>query len=86
MKKGPDTVPLQEDEEGETQPEQETVGRACKASYHGESGYSVFTRGLKHQKSLEKKSTKNALWRHRANKSIFPCQWPSSILKPTSEN
>ena len=62
--KGPDTVPLLEDEEGEKRPGQGTVGKPCKASYHSESGYSAFTRGLEHQKSLEKKSIKNALWRH----------------------
>ena len=55
-----------------------TVGRPCNASYHGESGYSAFTRGVEHQKSRETKYTKNALWRHlcltmMANKSTFQC-------------
>ena len=62
--RGPDTVPLQEDEDGEKRPGQGTVGKPCKAVYHGESGYSGFTRGLDHQKDVEKKSPKNALWRH----------------------
>ena len=89
--KGPDTVPLLEDEEGEKRPGQGTVGKPCKASYHGESGYSAFTRGLEHQKSLEKKSRKTPCggtvsFTMKANRLTSPCQWLPSTQKPTSGN
>ena len=36
----------------------------CLALYHGESGYSAFSRGLDHQDALARRSKTNALWRH----------------------
>ena len=41
---------------------QEEVGK--QKLLHGETDYSGLTRGLDHQKDIEKKSPKNALWRH----------------------
>ena len=61
---GPATVPEDEEEDGETRPGQGEVGVPCLALYHGESGYSAFTRGLNHQDDLVKKKKSNALWRH----------------------
>ena len=61
---GPDTVPVEEELEGERRPGQGQVGVPCTALYHGESGYSAFTRGLDPVTALEKHNKKNALWRH----------------------
>ena len=61
---GPDVVPQEEELEGERRPGQGTQGVPCRALYHGESGYSAFTRGLEHSAALKNKSKKNALWRH----------------------
>ena len=61
---GPDTVPLEEEEEGERRPGQGELGVPCTALYHGESGYSAFTRGLDHQADLQRRNKSNALWRH----------------------
>ena len=61
---GPDSVPEEEEEEGERRPGQGQVGVPCLALYHGQSGYSGFTRGLEHQSGKEKHDKKNALWRH----------------------
>ena len=61
---GPDSVPEEEKEEGERRPGQGQVGVPCLALYHGQSGYSGFTRGLEHQSGKEKHDKKNALWRH----------------------
>ena len=61
---GPATVPEDEEEDGETRPGQGEVGVPCLALYHGESGYSAFTRGLNHQDDLVKRKKSNALWRH----------------------
>ena len=60
---GPDTVP-EEEEVGGGRPGQGEVGVPCLSLYHGESGYSSFTRGLKHQRDLEAKKQTNAMWRH----------------------
>ena len=62
--RGPDTVPLEEEVEGERRPGQGQVGVPCTSLYHGESGYSAFTRGLDHQADLDKKSKTNAMVRH----------------------
>ena len=62
--RGPDTVPLEEEMEGVKRPGQGRVGVPCTSLYHGESGYSAFTRGLGHQAAVKNKSKKNALWRH----------------------
>ena len=59
-----DTVPQEEEEEGERRPGQGEAGVPCQALYHGESGCSAFTRGLGHQTELKKHNKKNALWRH----------------------
>ena len=61
---GPGMVPLEEELEGEKRPGQGTQGVPCRAIYHGESGYSAYTRGLEHSKALQNRSKKNALWRH----------------------
>ena len=61
---GPDTVPAEEEEEGERRPGQGEVGVPCRTLYHGESGYSGYTRGLDHQSALTRHNKKNALWRH----------------------
>ena len=61
---GPNTVPQEEEEEGERRPGQGEAGVPCQALYHGESGYSAYTRGLGHQAELKKHNKKNALWRH----------------------
>ena len=60
---GPDTVP-DEEEQGGGRPGQGEVGVPCTALYHGESGYSAYTRGLDHQKDLVNRKKTNALWRH----------------------
>ena len=57
-------MPEEEEEEGERRPGQGQVGVPCLALYHGQSGYSGFTRGLEHQSGKEKHDKKNALWRH----------------------
>ena len=64
--RGPDTVPVVEEEEGERRPGEGQVGVPCTALYHGETGYNAFTRGLGHQAALKAKNRKNALWRHSA--------------------
>ena len=61
--RGPDSVP-EEEEQGGGRPGQGEVGVPCLALYHGESGYSSFTRGLDHQQDLKGKKKTNALWRH----------------------
>ena len=61
---GPPTVPEDKEEDGESRPGQGEVGVPCLALYHGESGYSAFTRRLNHQDDLAKKKKSNALWRH----------------------
>ena len=60
---GPDTVPAEE-EQGGGRPGQGEVGVPCVALYHGQSGYSGFTRGLDHQKDKEAKRQTNAMVRH----------------------
>ena len=40
------------------------MGVPCTSLYHGESGYSAFTRGLDHQGDMEKKVKTNAMVRH----------------------
>ena len=40
------------------------VGQQADTKYHGESGYSGYTRGGEHQTGLQKKNRSNALWRH----------------------
>ena len=62
--RGPDTVPLEEEVEGERRPGQGQVGVPCTSLYHGESGYSAFTRGLDHQADLVKGEKTNAMVRH----------------------
>ena len=62
--RGPDSVPQEEELEGESRPGQGAEGVPCTALYHGELGYSAYTRGLEHSKALQNKSKKNALWRH----------------------
>jgi hypothetical protein len=53
-----------EEMDGPRRPGQGQVGVPCTALYHGESGYSAFTRGLDHQSGLAKKDKRNPLWRH----------------------
>ena len=60
---GPDAVPAEE-EQGGGRPGQGEVGVPCVALYHGQSGYSGFTRGLDHQKDKEAKRQTNAMVRH----------------------
>ena len=59
--RGPDTVPYKEEED---RPGQGEVGVPCVALYHGESGYSAFTRALGHQKEMEAGKQSNAMARH----------------------
>ena len=59
--RGPDTVPYRE-EEG--RPGQGEVGVPCLALYHGESGYSAYTRGLGHQTEMDRGKQTNAMARH----------------------
>ena len=61
--RGPDTVPAEE-EVGGGRPGQGEVGVPCLSLYHGESGYSSFTRGLEHQRDLMSHKQSNAMWRH----------------------
>ena len=61
---GPSTVPRDEETEGERRPGQGVVGQQADTKYHGESGYSGYTRGGEHQTGLQKKNRSNALWRH----------------------
>ena len=61
---GPDTVPELEEEDGDQRPGQGRVGVPCLALYHGQSGYSGFTRGLDHQSDTRRKVKTNAMWRH----------------------
>ena len=48
-------MPGNEEEDGEARPGQGEVGVPYLALYHGESGYSAFTRGLNHQDDLMRK-------------------------------
>ena len=52
--------------EGVKRPGQGRVGVPCTSLYHGESGYSAFTRGLDHQEDQEKVDKTNAMVRHTA--------------------
>ena len=62
--RGPDTVPLEEEVEGERRPGQGQVGVPCTSLYHGESGDSGHTRGIDHQDDLVKEEKTNAMVRH----------------------
>ena len=62
---GPDTVPINEEEEGVRRPGQGVVGVPCTALYHRESGQSAYTRGLGHKKDIHKKNKKNTMVRHQ---------------------
>ena len=49
---------------GERRPGQGQVGVPCLSLYHGQSGYSGYTRGLDHQEEITRKDKSNACWRH----------------------
>ena len=59
---GPSTVQWDEENEGKRRPGQGVVGQQADTKYHGECGYSGYTRGGEHQTGLQKKNRSNALW------------------------
>ena len=61
---GPDNVPAFEEDDDDQRPGQGQVGVPCQAIYHGQSGYSGYTRGLDHASDWRRKVKTNAMWRH----------------------
>ena len=61
---GPDNVPAFEEDDDDQRPGQDQVGVPCQATYHSQSEYSGYTRGLDHASDWRRKVKTNATWRH----------------------
>ena len=55
---------MDEEDDDDQRPGQGQVGVPCQAIYHGQSGYSGYTRGLDHASDWRRKVKTNAMWRH----------------------